>query len=157
MYAKAYSANPAMLVLTFAGTSTTSADYEEIVQSIEQLHRDASGRLAVAVIVVPKGHAAPNAHWRSRFADANRNRSGRYLLALVTESPLIRGVFTAVNWLMADKRNYHGYAVASFDEAITTFEKLEGKRLDRLRELFAEAQGRLRQGAVEPGKEVRAL
>lgn len=30
MYAKAYSANPAMLVLTFAGTSTTSADYEEL-------------------------------------------------------------------------------------------------------------------------------
>ena len=79
-----------MLVMTFAGTSTSDADYGEVVDALKQLHRDANGRVAFGVIAVPKGHAAPSAHWRSRFADVHRNLTGRYHFALVTDSQLIR-------------------------------------------------------------------
>lgn len=95
---KAYSANHAMLVVTFAGPSTSDADYGEVVDALKQVQRDANGRVAFVVIAVSRDHAAPSAHWRSRFADVHRNLTARYLLALVTDNQLIRGVFTAVNW-----------------------------------------------------------
>jgi hypothetical protein len=144
VYSKACSADPAMLVITFAGSNTSDAEYGEVVQALQQLHRDADGRVALAIVVVANGHAAPNAYWRGRFAAVEQSRTGRHLFALVTESPLIRGVFTAVSWLMPEKTNYHGYAVSSFDAAVAAFEKMEGQPLDRLRVLFAEAEEDLR-------------
>jgi len=133
-----------MLVMKFAGTTTSDAEYGEIVEALKQMHRDANGRVAFGVIIVPKGHAAPNAYWRSRFADAHLNRTGRYLFAPVTENPLIRGVFTAVKWLMRDKNNYHGCALATFDDAVVAFEKIEGRQLDQLRALLTVAEADLR-------------
>jgi hypothetical protein len=62
-----------------------------------------------------------------------------------------------VNWLMPEKTNYHAYALSSFDAAVTTFEKLEGEQLNRLRVLFAEAEEDLRR-RTSPAhdKEMRA-
>jgi hypothetical protein len=55
MYAKAYSANPAMLVLTFAGTSTTSADYEELNRIVVGI-TDESGLRIGSRFTLEHGH-----------------------------------------------------------------------------------------------------
>lgn len=145
MYTVAHSTDPPAMVILFAGRDSTEAEYEGVVQAWERLYRDANGRPAVGVVVVPIDHAQPNAYWRRRFAEVHGKETGPMQVGVVTESALIRGVITAVNWLMHARPNYRASAFDSVDAAAKKLGSVEGVGPDTLVSLFKAAQASMRE------------
>ena len=149
MYTVAHSTDaPAMLIL-FAGRDTSDREYEGVVRAWQQLYRNARGRPAVGLVVVPAGHAQPNAHWRRRFAEVHGNETAPMEIAVVTESALIRGVITAVNWLMRSRANCHSHAFSTVDAAAERLCSIEGMTRDTFRLLLVAAQKAMTQRDLE--------
>ncbi len=145
MYSVAHSADPPAMVLLFAGRETSDSEYEGVIGAWERLFRDAKGRPAVGVVVVPVGHAQPNVFWRRRFAEVHGKESGPVYVAVVTQSAVIRGVITAVNWLMRRRANYHSHAFDTIEAAAEKLRSVEGLRDGLLRELLTAAQDQMRE------------
>lgn len=136
---QAYSAQASQLVLVFTGADSSHDEYEVTVRAFEKLISEAGHRTAIGVVVVAPEHAQPNAHWRKRFADVHRTAKHPLYIGVVTKNVLIRGVITAVNWLMRSKLDYHSQAFATFEEAAVSYEKELGSKMDTLRVLYRQA------------------
>jgi hypothetical protein len=120
MYANAIDEDSGALVGLFCGPDISSDQYE---LSLSEMHRAdllaaAFGVPFVYVAVVENEVQRPPAVWRKRFSDANHNvRSERFYFVMVTSSMLMRGVFTAVNWITPVRAGQHYTVVASIPDA----------------------------------------
>lgn len=140
MFTFAYCRDSLMLVLLFTGEDSTDTEHERMIEAWRRLYEDAAAKPAIGVVVVARGHAPPNARWRRRIAEVQRRSRGPRRVAVVTTNPLIRAVITAVEWLAPPGPKQHTAAFATFDDAVRTLEAREGRSLDRLRALFADAR-----------------
>lgn len=144
MYAHASDESGSVLIGVFSGP-TVDEHYAQSLVEMKRVDRSAASRGLpfVYVCVVDKDVARPPAVWRKRFSDANSGvESSRFYFVMVTTSMLIRGVFTAVNWLTA-KREGQQYAVVSdIEEARRWLEAQHGIALPGLTSL----EGRARAG-----------
>ena len=136
---KAYSGQASLLVLVFTGTDSSHAEYEVTVRAFEQLISDAVDRTAIGIVVVAPEHAQPNAYWRKRFAEVHRTAKHPLYIGVITKSVLIRGVITAIDWLLRSQVNYHSQAFATFEDAVASYEKELRKPMDTLRVLYRQA------------------
>jgi hypothetical protein len=97
------SRDPSMHVLVALSSGThDDAEFERIMSEVSDLDRMGSEQQhAIAfVLLLKQGDEPPNAHWRRRLADHRAGlRSPRVFASIVTESALVRGVLTAVNWI----------------------------------------------------------
>ena len=94
-----------LLVGLFSGSSNDEGDFERYVQSILDADRQTRPETAsVAVLIVDRENPPPDARWRKRIADATASiRTEGALFLLCAESPVIRGVMTAINWIRPPK------------------------------------------------------
>jgi hypothetical protein len=79
----------------------------------------AQGRGALFVILPDAGYPTPNSRERRRFADLESAcLSAPSLLILVTQSPLLRGILTAVSWIYPRNARWRSVACESFADAL---------------------------------------
>lgn len=119
-----------LAVLVFSGVENTDADYARYIDVIGQLDdmgvraRAATGVRPAIVIVVDPENPTPNSAWRKKIADGSADLSSNPLLALVTASPLVRGVAAALNWLRPPP--YTVKTFATFEGGVAWIESVRG-------------------------------
>jgi hypothetical protein len=131
------------IVGVFTGTEQTDADYQRSMDAIEASDRAALARGLHHVCILVTDHDTPRPApaWRQRMAASNdKLKSARCFFAVVSPSVLIRGVFTAIQWIMRknDGRNFVAYS--SFAEAAAAARKDTGLPLANLEGLYAAAK-----------------
>ncbi len=89
----------ASAVFLFAGRTNTDRDFERYIECVRALDERARERDAVCIQIVDRENTPPSAAWRKRIAESSRQMKSRPCFALVTESPVIRGVQMAINWI----------------------------------------------------------
>jgi hypothetical protein len=98
----------------------------------------AQGRGALIVVVPEPSYPSPNSSDRKRFAALKDScKAAPTLFILVTQSPLLRGVITAVSWLSPQDGRFRSFSCGSFAEATLVGEKYRvscGDALKRMHE-----------------------
>jgi|GEM_PF-998209 len=120
MFASASDDSTGTLLGVFSGAVVSDAHYEQSLTDMERIDKlaAASGIALTYVCVVDSQVPRPPAVWRKRFSDANYGvKANRFYFVMVTNSMLIRGVYTAVNWVTQKRDGQHYGVVGSIDEA----------------------------------------
>lgn len=145
MYAHASDEASGTLVGVFSGNKVSDAQYEQSLAVMNRADLDAASRGApfIYVVVVDNDVPRPPAVWRKRFSDANYGvKSERFFFVMVTTSMLIRGVYTAVNWV-TEKRTGHEYGVVSSIEEAERWLQWRGASAPELVQLERRARREL--------------
>lgn len=154
MYVSAADEDPTTLVGIYQGRAQHDADYERCIQSIIDADALATARARrfVCMLLIGDEVQRPPPLWRRRMADANNAlRAREYYFALVSPSMLIRGVFTAINWLTKPRPGYHAAPFEHFAQAAEWIRKQTGEPYPRLESLQASARAALAaEGEVSP-------
>jgi hypothetical protein len=94
------------------------------------------------VMIFAPGYPRPSATTRKRVTDViKRSRVRKYFFAMVTESILIRGILTAIQWVQPAPPGHEYTAHATFEDAARWLEERRGAPLPFLDRLLAEARG----------------
>lgn len=140
MFTYAYDERACAAVFFFTGQTNDDADFTRYLEAVDELDRLANGRPEAAVVtVVERGNPPPNAKWRQKIGERSNALKTRAVAVLVSESPVIRGVMTVLNWL-APKRFEASTTVSTWEEAITWIEARRGARREVLERLLGEAK-----------------
>ncbi len=140
MFTYAYDEKACAAVFLFTGDTNDDEDFERYIEAVDELDRLANGRPEAAVVTfVERGNPPPNAKWRQKIGERSRLLKTRAVAVLVSESPMIRGVMTVLNWI-APKRFEDQTTLATWEEAITWVEARRGSRRLVLNVLLREAQ-----------------
>lgn len=94
-----------LLVGLFSGSTNDDGDYQRYVDSIlDTDRRTLAGTAKIAILFVDRENPPPDAQWRKRIADASAGvRTHGAIFVLCAESPMVRGVLTAINWIRPTK------------------------------------------------------
>ena len=133
--------NAHVMLASMAGGQTT-AEHERVYAAIAELDRSGQGHSAPIgfVYLVARDNPAPDAYWRRRFAQQRKTFGSPHVyLSIVTQSPLMRGVLTAMNWIVPQPRHMTSQTHATFDECATWIESVQGTSPAVLRRLRDEA------------------
>lgn len=127
-----------VVVGLFSGATNDDDDYQRYVDSLLEADQKApAGIASIVVLVVDRENPAPSAQWRRRIADATgRVRSQDVLFVLCAESPIIRGVVTAINWMRPPK--YDVKVVASADAMLAAVAERRAEAEEVARRMLAE-------------------
>ena len=138
MYGARLDAARGVMVGLFSGPSNGDDDYQHYVDSLLDADRTARPNVAqIVVLVVDRENPAPSAQWRKKIADATaRVQSADVLFVLCAESPLIRGVVTAINWIRPPK--YDVEVVSTPDAMLAAVAERRAPAEDVARRLLAE-------------------
>jgi hypothetical protein len=120
MFASASDDSTGTLLGIFSGALVLDAHYAQSLADMERMDKLAANRGSPLsyVCVVDSEVPRPPAVWRKRFSDANYGvRAQRFYFVMVTNSMLIRGVYTAVNWLTGKRDGQQYGVVSSVEEA----------------------------------------
>jgi hypothetical protein len=142
--------DPTMHVLAaYVGGPQNAPDNERLVAAIDKLDqagREKSHAVALVLILSPDTQA-PNAHWRRRFAEQRRGmKSPRVFISAVTQSAVLRGVLTAMNWISPDPPHVKSLNHGTFEESAAWIESTQGTGRAVLRRLYEEIQPRAKTG-----------
>ena len=106
-------------------------DMEEMTvearRTIEKLDAAFAGKTAAAILVVDAGNPPPPSPWRKKIADVSSKLQSKPTFAMVSGSPVMRGVVVAINWLRPAA--YPFTVVSTFDEARAWTEQHHGHSL----------------------------
>ena len=139
MFSQAWDPVDALVVWLFSHEENSDDDYERYIRCIHEMDaRGADRELPAAILVVDPGQPAPNAAWRRRIAEASATMKSKALFAVVSESAVVRGVVTAINWIRPPP--YEHAVERSFDDAVAWIERRRGRALHNPRKLLAEAR-----------------
>ena len=116
----------AAVVWLFSGPSNADDDFARYVESFVMLDGEAFafGPAPAGILCVDRENPMPNATWRREIARASRTLRTRPIIAFASESPLVRGIVTAVNWIRPPP--YEFSVVGTFDEAVSWVEQNRG-------------------------------
>lgn len=90
----------ASAVWLFTGKVNTDDDYARYVESLTQLRaRARTLEHGTGLLFVDRENPAPNATWRRRMAEASADWPPGAVFVLISDSVVIRGIATAINWL----------------------------------------------------------
>jgi hypothetical protein len=127
MFTYSYDEPSGLSVGLMSGARNTDDDYARYVDVISSPVLAGSGVRRVMLLVVDKENPAPPAEWRRKIALASAGYAHNPLFAMITASPLIRGVATALNWIRP--QTYEMSAFADFDSAVQWAERRRGGEL----------------------------
>jgi hypothetical protein len=100
----------------FSGPVNTAEDYERYCDAVKRLDELATTVPVPAfALVLDRDSPRPDAVWRKRLAHARDGLRSKPLVALVTESALLRGAIQAAQWI--SPRPFPFVVVERFDEA----------------------------------------
>jgi len=117
----------ACVVWLFTGPTNNDADFEKYCDAIVQLDAAFAGKTAAAILVVDAGNPPPSSPWRKKIADVSATLRSKPTFAMVSASPLMRGVVIAINWLRPAA--YPFTVVSTFDDARAWTEQQHGHSL----------------------------
>jgi len=120
MYVHAIDETHAVLLGIYAGAKSPD-DLDGCLESLLRADRiaHAQGRGALFVIAPDPEYPSPTSQDRQRFAAFNDScRAAPNLFILVTRSPILRGVITAVSWLSPPNERWRSIACESLTEAV---------------------------------------
>lgn len=126
MISHGYNPELGVLVGVFTGPTNSDRDYAEWLDQIARLDRDGVTRAEplVTLLVVAPENPQPDAMWRKRIAEHwSKLTAPRHVLALVTSSPVIRGVLTVVNWFTPSDARRLTAPHATVDDALRFIER----------------------------------
>jgi hypothetical protein len=136
-----YEATRNVLVAFVAG-SMDNASNERLYAAVDSLDRGGKERNEpVALVIYLNADAEPlNAHWRKRFADQRKNMAApRAFISVITQSAVLRGVMTAMNWINQPPAHIKSQNHATFEESAAWIELCQGAPRAVLRRLLDEA------------------
>jgi hypothetical protein len=128
----------------FSSGGEPERDYSDHFDRLEELsgmRRSGGGQFAVLVLFDP-GYPLPNARLRKRAAAVSGAAGFDHFLAIVSDSPLARGVLTAMSWLRP-QQHVHEVFVAPHG-ATDWLEAKRGEPLPALRAIESRLRGRLK-------------
>jgi hypothetical protein len=127
-----------VLVVRVAGAQTT-ADHEGVIAAVDTLDRNGreKERKVGFILVLSSDTTPPNAYWRKRYADQRKAMSApRVFISVVTDSAILRGVMTAMNWISPDPPNVKSMNHATFQESAVWIEQMQGTSQGALRRRY---------------------
>ena len=128
MFTYAYDDSLGIVVFLFSRPANTDADFERYITAIAEVDVRAAGRTDSAVItILDAENLLPPAKWRKRMSEATRALKTRTVSVIVTSSPLVHGMLTAMNWFRKSPFEEQG-VVATTKDAIAWVEKRRGRR-----------------------------
>jgi hypothetical protein len=140
MFTYAFDPQTGSVVCLFSGDRNDDADFMRYLAAIDHLDAAAAGRDdCVVVTVVDAGNPPPDAKWRQKIGERSKTLRTKAIAALVSSSPVIRGVMTVLNWL-APERFREQAVVSTFDEALAWIEARRPGRRALLRGLLGDAR-----------------
>jgi hypothetical protein len=102
MFRLAFDTASVTAVGIFSGRENVDADYRAYIDSIHSLDNIATQQRhtrGVYALIIDPENPPPNAMWRRRIADSSAHLQSNPLVSVITNSIVIRGVVTAVNWI----------------------------------------------------------
>jgi hypothetical protein len=139
MFTSAFDPAHGAVLWLFSGGENTDEDFERYLESVRRLAQRVEGRDAPAAIQIVDGdNPPPSAKWRKRIAEETADMGEGALFALVSPSPLVRGVVTAINWFR--QPSYEVRTFSSFGDAVAWIEQRRGRRISAFETLLAEAR-----------------
>jgi hypothetical protein len=132
--------NPSLhLLCARASGRMLAADNESLIAAVAELDRRGvveKHATAFLMDLVPNAEA-PDAYWRRRFAEQRKaSAAPRVFNAVVTTSRLLRGVLTAMNWVSPEAPHVKSIHCATWDEAASWLELVQGTPVAATRSLF---------------------
>lgn len=122
-----------------SGSSNSDADYENYISSILEFDAMASPwKWAAAFMHVDVENPRPSPLWRQRIAQATITLKSRPFFALSSESAMMRGVITAINWLRPPPFVFSTHA--TFAGSVAWMEGQTGQPLPSAMELLLGAR-----------------
>lgn len=128
-------------VAVWSGASE-DVDYATAIELLEQMDRAAVSRGAalVQMVYIAPGYKPPSPVWRKRISEVNAKlQTSQYCFALVTESAVIRGIYTAVRWLIGARTGHASGAFRTFDQAADWVRHATGSACPQLEFHYARA------------------
>jgi hypothetical protein len=134
-----------VMVGVFSGSSETDEGWTRCIESVRAADDAALARGVplVRILVSRAGRPRPPPVWRKRMAKGQSSvRSPLYSFAFVAPNALIRGVFTAISWMVKPPSPGHvTAAVATFADAATWVRKVTGRPYPKIEALYDAARG----------------
>jgi hypothetical protein len=133
----------AHVMVAAMASGQTQEEHAQVYAAIAELDRSGHehARPIAFVYLVAEDNKAPDAHWRRRFAEQRRAfRSPRVFLSIVTQSAVMRGVLTAMNWIVPQPRIMTSTTHATFAECAAWIEQVQGTPRAVLARLCNEVQ-----------------
>jgi hypothetical protein len=100
MYRFVHDPESALYAAAFSGGGRSDDDFRAHVEQLRIAGQSADGRRVAAVIRMIPGHPFPTAYWRSEVAKMVTSGNLKADLAVLSNSNVIRGVLSAVSWLV---------------------------------------------------------
>jgi hypothetical protein len=117
MLSMAIDEDASVAVWLMTGRHNSDEDYERYVTSLLDLRERARVRGGgTGLFYADRDNPVPNAAWRRKMAEASKDYPPNCLYAMVSESMVVRGVVTAINWLRPP--TYDFVTVATMEEAL---------------------------------------
>jgi hypothetical protein len=127
MFTYSYDEPTGVVVALMAGNHNTDDDYARYVEMVSSPVLAGPGIRRVMYLVVDRENPVPNAGWRRKIALASASYRNNPIVAMVTASPIIRGVATALNWIRPP--TYEISTFADFAAAVKWAERHRGEPL----------------------------
>ena len=140
MFEFSYDQNAAVLLTRVSGT-TSNDELRSLGKALVTLDADALARrrTPVTILIVIMSGDPPSAEQRRLMADLwNPMRAPLHLFALVSISPLARGILKVVQWLNPPGAKRRESVHRSFEDALMWAEKERGEPIPAFRGLYAE-------------------
>lgn len=133
-----------VMVGVFSGSSETEEGWARCIESVRAADDAALARGVPLVCILVSGADRPRPPpvWRKRMAAGQSSvRSPLYFFAFVAPNALIRGVFTAISWMVKPPSAGHAaVAVATFADAARWVRKVTGRPYPNLEALHDAAR-----------------
>lgn len=140
MFTYAFDPASGSVVCLFSGDRNSDDDFVRYLVAVDYLDKTAAGREdCVVITVVDAGNPPPDAKWRQKIGERSKTLRTHAIAALVSSSPVIRGVMTVLNWLAPD-RFREQVVVSTFDDAVRWIDARRPGRTVLLRRLLADAR-----------------
>jgi hypothetical protein len=130
----------ACVMIASMAAGQTAEDHQRVYDAITALDQKGHerGHPIAMVFLVSSDNPAPDADWRRRFAEQRKSLSSpRVFVSIVTRSAVMRGVLTAMNWMVPQPRHMTSLMHATFEECAAWVERVQGTpriALQRLRD-----------------------
>lgn len=137
-------------VWLMTGRHNSDEDYERYVASLVDLRARARRKGGgTGLFYADRDNPVPNAAWRKKMAEASKDYPPNCLYAMVSESVVVRGVVTAINWLRPP--TYDFVAVATMEEALAWLrERRDDATMSALEHCLARARAAARGARAAP-------
>jgi hypothetical protein len=141
MFLEAYDDPSATGVWLWTGDHNSDDDYGRWVEAITEAEARFRERSFVVVMVVDPGNPVAPPAVRRRVAEASTKHWSNAAFVLVSESRVVRGAFTAINWLR--KPTFEHHVCATFERALEWVQRERGVERLPLERLLQAARDRV--------------